>query len=159
MKFPVFPFLSILTLGLALSGCDREAALHEHGFHIPEGDPVVGQTTFVEMQCNGCHTVEGVELPERQPDWPPTIHLGGEIHRVKSYGDLVTSVIAPNHVVSPQYRAMLTEEDKGTEAENSPMPVYNDDLTVGELIDIVTFLHDRYRLIEPTENEFYYVMP
>lgn len=151
---------ALAALPLVFAGCQsEEEKLHSHGFHLPEGDPVVGKTLFVESSCNVCHTVEGEVLPERGPNWPPTIHLGGEIFRVKSYGDLVTSVVAPNHVVSPQYTAMLTEEDKGTEAEDSPMPVFNEELTVKQLIDIVSFLHGRYRLIEPTADPYYYVMP
>ena len=39
------------------------------------------------------------------------------------------------------------------------MPVFNDELTVRQLTDLVAFLHDRYKLIEPGTDEYYYLMP
>ena len=61
------------------------------------------------MQCVRCHTVAGVELPDDDLHGLPKINLGGEIYRVKSYGDLVTSIINPQHVVSPKYLAILSD--------------------------------------------------
>jgi hypothetical protein len=77
---------------------------------------------------------------------------------VKSYGELVTSIITPQHVISPQYLKMLSEEEKAKGVE-SPMPVFNHDLSVKQLTDLVAFLHSRYRLIESSGDEYYYVMP
>ena len=57
---------------------------------------------------------------------------------MKSYGELVTAIIQPQHVVSPEYTAKLSEDQrKGTV---SPMPNYNGRMTVAQLTDIVTFL-------------------
>ncbi len=160
MKKIFFPILTVIGLGALIlaGGCREEEKLHSAGFRLPEGDTTVGQTLFVEMQCIRCHTVEGVKLPVQDPQALPKIHLGGEIYRVKSYGELVTSVISPQHTISPQYLKMLSEEEKA-EGVKSPMPIFNEDLSVKQLTDIVAFLHSRYRLIDPSSDEFYYVMP
>ena len=102
--------------------------------------------------------VEGVKLPDRDLPALPKIHLGGKIYRVKSYGELVTSVITPQHVISPQYLKMLSDEEKEKGVE-SPMPVFNNEMTVKQLTDLVEFLHSRYLLIDPSGDEYYYVMP
>ena len=149
--------LSIVALGL--TGCGKDARQHAKGFRLPEGDIEVGKSTFVEIQCNRCHTVEGIELPDNDLHGLPKINLGGEIYRVKSYGDLVTSIINPQHTVSPKYLAILSDAEKTAGAIDSPMPVFNDELTVRQLIDLVAFLHSRYQLIEPGTDEYYYLMP
>jgi hypothetical protein len=88
----------------------------------------------------------------------PKIHLGGEIHKVKSYGELVTSIVNPDHVISPQYLKTLSEAEKERKIE-SPMLGFNEVMTVKQLTDIVSFLHERYRLIDPSTDEYFYVMP
>lgn len=160
MKTSKIGFLGAVAViaSIGLAGCGKEARQHARGFHLPEGDIEVGKTTFVEMQCNRCHTVEGVELPDNNLHGLPMINLGGEIYRVKSYGDLVTSIINPQHVVSPKFLAILSDEEKKADI-GSPMPVFNDELTVRQLIDLVAVLHSRYQLIEPGTNEYYYLMP
>lgn len=150
-------FLGLGALFFA-SGCREEEKLQSAGFRLPGGDPEMGKTTFVEMQCNRCHSVEGVKLPDRDLPALPKIHLGGKIYRVKSYGELVTSVITPQHVISPQYLKMLSDEEKEKDVE-SPMPIFNNEMTVKQLTDLVEFLHSRYLLIDPSGDEYYYVMP
>jgi len=66
------------------------------------------------------------------------------VYRVKTYGDLVTSISNPDHIISPQYLGPLNEDEPGT--LNSPMPDLTQSMTVAELIDLVTFLNSRYRL-------------
>ena len=153
-----------LTLGLSaaamlvLAACDSESKVQAKGFHLPAGDIEVGKTLFVELKCFKCHSVAGVKIPDDDLPSLPEIILGGEVNRVKSYGELVTSIISPEHVVSPKYLAILSEEEKKRGAE-SPMPVFNEEMTVQQLIDLVAFLHSRYKLIEPTYDEYYYIMP
>lgn len=160
MKKLLSPILTVVAVGsLTLAtGCREEEKTYSAGFRLPEGDAAVGKVLFVEIQCNRCHTVEGVKLPDRDLPVLPKIHLGGEIHRVKSYGELVTSVISPQHVISPQYLKMLSEEEK-EKGVDSPMPIFNEDISVKQLTDLVAFLHSRYRLIDPSGDEYYYVMP
>ena len=122
-----------------LTGCDR-GAKSPRGFRLPEGDVEQGRQAFLALQCQSCHKVEGVELP------PPSsfnLTLGGETVRVRTYGELVTSIINPSHVLSEQYRKELEE------AKLSPMPEFNHVMTVEQMIDIVAFLQPRYRLTEP----------
>jgi len=150
--------LLVAAVFFPLAGCDQERRLHSRGFHLPEGDSEVGRATFVELKCHRCHTVDGIGLPAPGAAGPPRIALGGEIHRVRSYGELVTSIITPQHVISEKYLDALPEPEKEGDVR-SPMPVFNHDMTVAELSDLVAFLHSRYRLIEPATDQYHYVMP
>lgn len=127
------------------------------GFRLPEGDESLGKAAFVELKCHECHTVAGMEFPK--PDDPPTIsyELGGEVRVVKSYGELVTAIIQPQHVVSGKYVLQL-KESKRKEAA-SPMPDYNARMTVAQLTDIVTFLHARYQKMPPPGVNYPYYFP
>ena len=73
------------------------------GFALPEGDPETGRQAFVDLQCHACHTIDGVELPEIGIAAPVSVRLGGATTRVKTYGDLVTSIINPSHKLIGSY--------------------------------------------------------
>ena len=61
--------------------------------------------------------------------------------RIKTYGELVTSIINPSHRLAKGYaEANVAMEGK------SNMTVYNDVMTVRELIDLVAFLQSHYEL-------------
>jgi sulfur-oxidizing protein SoxX len=122
-------------------------------FPVPRGDINRGQQSFVEMGCNLCHTVDGVELPDNSRLRPVTVVLGGDLVFAKTYGDLVTSIINPDHVISDRWLEQLPPSTR-REVDSSPMYV-NPDLKVTELIDIVAFLNSRYRLL-PGYTEYYY---
>jgi len=62
---------------------------------------------------------------------------------LKSYSELVTSVINPSHELIRHRRAEDVSQDG-----QSLMVVYNDVMTVSELSDIVAFLETRYSKIE-----------
>lgn len=141
-----------------LVACDSETRTQAKGFHLPSGDIEVGKALFVELRCFRCHSVADVKLPDDDLPRLPEIKLGGKVNKVKSYGELVTSIINPDHVVSPKYLAILSDEERKRGAE-SPMPVFNEEMTVQQLIDLVAFLHSRYKLIEPASDEYYYIMP
>lgn len=160
MKSSILQFLfSIIALiSILFTGCGgNEAKRHSTGFFLPDGDVEAGKTLFVGMRCNRCHTVDGVLLPDQDLPELPKIALGGEIYKVKSYGELVTAIISPEHTISPQYIATLSDEEKKGDV-NSPMLGFNDSMTVRQLIDLVAFLHSRYKLINPTIDENYYYM-
>ena len=72
--------------------------------------------------------------------------LGGPTTMVRSYADLTTSIINPNHAISERYRDQLLLR---TELPiDSPMPTPNlDTMTVRQLIDIVAFLDSKYELL------------
>jgi mono/diheme cytochrome c family protein len=137
MKSPLI--LTGLLILAVMSGCDR-GPKSPRGFRLPEGDAVKGQQAFIALKCYTCHKVEGVELPA------PTafsLTLGGESGRVKTYGELVTSVINPSHVLSEKYQKELTD------TKESPMPTFNHVMTVEQMIDLVAFLQPRYKLVLP----------
>ena len=64
--------------------------------------------------------------------------------RVKTYGELVTSIINPSHKLAKGYPLDLVSNDG-----QSKMPVYNGFMTVQELIDIVIFLQPHYEVYAP----------
>ena len=85
-----------------------------------------------------------------------TIGLGGEVTRIDTYGQLVTSIINPSHRLAKGHSA----EDV-TEGGTSKMKNYNDMLTVSQLIDLVAFLQSKYQLKpnEPTPYDMYQYGP
>ena len=89
-----------------LPGCEPSPKSAQ-GFRLPDGNAEQGKAAFVKLQCQTCHTVPGVELPPPSSKSPITVVLGGEVIRVRTYGDLVTSLINPSHVVSENYRKQL----------------------------------------------------
>lgn len=127
-------------MALLAAGCEP-GPKSPRGFRLPDGNAEKGQAAFVKLQCNTCHTVTGVELPPPQAKSPVAVTLGGEVTRVRTYGDLVTSIINPSHVISANYRVEL-------KAANSPMPQFNRDMTVEQMIDLVAFLQPRFKKIE-----------
>jgi len=134
-------FLLALT---ALSGCEADR-MSEKGFSLPAGNALDGQQAFVYLHCYECHTIDGVDLPAVMSDQaPPYVELGGKVSQVKTYGQLVTSIINPSHKLAPGYPLDLIAADG-----QSKMPLYNGYMTVQELIDIVAFLQPHYEVIVP----------
>ena len=82
-----------------------------------------------------------------------SIVLGGEVARLKTYGELVTSIINPSHRIARGYPADVVQADGQSKMKN-----YNDVMTVSQLIDLVAFLQSHYSLIEyePTEYAPFY---
>ncbi len=130
---------------IAVSGCDLGTRT-EGIVHLPEGDPERGKAHFIELGCVNCHSVVGAELPER--DGPVRVVLGSS-GRVKSYGDLVTSVVNPSHKLSRRYR-----EDEVSADGESLMAVYNDVMTVSQLTDLVAFLQQHYQRIKRPRYQY-----
>ena len=122
-----------------LVGCEGQSK----GFALPPGDKEAGKATFVLLNCNHCHSVKG-EI-EKLPDGHSTINyeLGGEVTRIRTYGDLVTSIINPSHKLSRVDESFVTEEGQ------SKMRRYNDFMTVQELVDLTAYLESTYQLVPP----------
>ncbi len=112
-------------------------------FALPEGDADKGQELFVSYSCTTCHTVRDLDLPEPETKGPVTVSLGGRVSKLKSYSELVTSVINPSHQLVKRRRA-----DEVSQEGESLMTVYNDVMTVTELTHIVAFLESRYEKFE-----------
>ena len=141
IKPTVLPVL--IGLFLIISGCGQDPA-SGRGFRLPDGDAEEGRQVFLYMQCNQCHTVAGMALPAVAGADPPYVELGGNITRVKNYGELVTSIINPSHKLANGYA-----KERVSENGESNMYVYNRHMTVQELIDLVAFLQSRYRIVPP----------
>ncbi|QDV44326.1 hypothetical protein Enr13x_41910 [Stieleria neptunia] len=131
--------LCVLMLS-ALVGCAPDPK-SGWGFTLPEGDAERGKATFVALQCNACHTVDGVELDADVSEDVTTVALGGKKGYVVTYGDLVTSIINPSHRFALGYQS-----DEIQEGEVSKMRSYNDEMTVTQLADLVTFLQQHYQV-------------
>lgn len=128
--------LVVLLAAALVSGCEPSPK-SSRGFRLPDGDAKKGEQVFLDLKCNRCHKVEGVELPAPEKF---NLVLGGETAQVKTYGELVTSIINPSHVLSERYQRELAQ------AKESPMPQVTSEMTVGQMIDLVAFLQSRYRL-------------
>ena len=117
------------------------------GFPVDEGDIAAGRQAFIDHQCHQCHSVAGVTLPPLAGASAPILELGGETTQVKSYAELMTSIINPDHVISERYRDRLALNT--VIPLESPMPLPNiDNMTVRQLLDLVAFLDSRYLLVE-----------
>ena len=132
----------LLTAIAVVAGCDRDP-MSEKGFRLPDGNAMAGRETFLYMQCNQCHTIEGETLP-LVPGYEPYVELGGPVTRVKTYGELVTAIINPSHKLADGYAEELVSEEG-----ESKMYVYNGYMTVQELIDVVSFLQPHYDVVIP----------
>ena len=127
---------------LLIAGC---GGVHSPvGFRLPDnGDTERGQRAFTQLNCYECHTVDGVELPEPRPGLPTVVALGGPVREIRTDGYLVASIINPSHRFARYPREKVAVEGE------SRMPDYADKMTVRQLVDIVAFLQDRYRLLPP----------
>ena len=129
----------LLPLFLMLLTACGEDGRPVRGFVLPQGDLAQGEQVFVDFKCHGCHTIPDVEFPEVDFTPPFILEIGGEVYRVKNYGELLTAVVNPDHIISPKYIAMLEE------------------MTVAELIDLVEFLHAQYTRLQPEYYRGYYL--
>jgi hypothetical protein len=144
-------FVVLITVAV-FAGC----ASQDQGFTLPAGNAEQGQAAFVKFRCFDCHEVHGVDLPPGEASNQVIVKLGGEVNREKSYAELVTGIINPSHRLASGYDASLVSEEG-----KSRMTVYNDVMTVTQLIDIVAFLQEHYELrpYEPTAYPEYTYTP
>lgn len=133
----------VLALASLILGC-TPAPESAKGFRLPDGDAVAGRATFVALQCYGCHTIDDEVFPDSGDGDRFQVTLGGPTSRVETYGELVTSIINPSHKLAPGY-----EEAAVSANGESKMRVYNDEMTVTQLVDLVAFLQTTYDVIPP----------
>jgi hypothetical protein len=150
-----FPLLVLSLLGVAVLSACRTYPNYANDFRFPiqDGDITRGREAFLQLGCPQCHVVSGVELPEYKGTRFISMPLGGELVFAKTYADIVTSIINPNHVISDRYLNLLPAAQR-SRANTSPMYM-NPNMKVTELIDIVAFLNSRYSLL-PGYTEYYY---
>lgn len=137
----ILKLLGSVAVLLVVAGCDL-ATRSSQSFVLPEGNAENGQSVFVSLGCTVCHTVKDVDLPAPEVTGPVMVRLGGRVAKVKSYGELVSSIINPSHRLARGFR-----RDIGSRDDESPMTVYNDIMTVTQLIDLVAFLQSEYEVI------------
>ena len=144
--------LFVICVICAIPGCEQERTSGV-GLSLPQGDIENGRLAFIDLGCNKCHKVNGVEMPEYVGETSVTLNLGGEVLKVKTYGELVTSIINPSHRFALGY----SDEEIKQNGE-SKMRLYNDEMTVAQLIDLVTFLQSHYQVkaYQPTPYMPYY---
>lgn len=145
--------LALMLLAL-LSACEGGAEPVK-GFVLPEGDIEQGRQVYIDYNCHACHAIPGVEFPDIAFESPIQLEIGGEVYRVKNYGELLTAVVNPDHIIAPRYLAKL--EGVARDVTISPMPAYGEDMTVTELIDLVEFLHAQYSKLQPQYYRGYYL--
>ncbi len=144
--------LVVMAFMVAAAGCTPSPKSGK-GFSLPDGNADIGRETFISLKCNACHKLEGIDqlvLEGEQPQKP--VFLGGEVERIKTYGELVTSIINPSHRLVAWYPKEVTSVEGVSKMRN-----YNDVMTVKQLTDIVTFLETKYQLQphEPTRYPMY----
>ncbi len=139
---------SSLFLLVFMSACEPQRTSGK-GLVLPEGSIENGKMAFIELGCIRCHQVAGVDTPPYDGESTILLLLGGKVRQVKTYGELVTSIVNPNHIISPAYLDKLKSVEKVTAEITSPMPTFNDVMTVAQLIDLVTFLDSHYEKMLP----------
>ena len=134
-------FIALLPCLTALAACTPKSSF---GFRLPDGDAVAGRQAFVDLGCNACHEVAGV--PIEYLEGIAHVQLGGKRTRLRTYGELVTSIINPSHKIAPRHR------EGGAVLEGESVMTYlylNQIMTVQELVDLVAFLHPTYEVERP----------
>ena len=135
---------AIVTGFALLTACQNQSS----GFVLPDGDVVQGKLVFTDMGCTRCHSIADIAWAGTDELDDPQIVLGGDVTSVKSYGELVTSVINPSHKIAKKYlkndKMLLKEGVSKMEFYH-----YNEIMTVQQLVDLVTFLQSEYKLIQP----------
>jgi sulfur-oxidizing protein SoxX len=132
---------------VCLSACDT-GPKGSAGFTLPDGDVERGKAQYIALRCNACH--ENKYVPQLAADEPAPISvvLGGKSARIRTYGELVTSIINPSHRIAHSSSQVLADES------GSRMINYNSMMTVSELIDLVAFVQSSYELT-PQRNTVY----
>ena len=126
----------------ALQACATDLGA---GFHLPQGDAARGREAYVDLRCNVCHEIGGFDPPT--PIVAETrVLLGGRNVRVKTYGDLVTSIVNPSHRLARGY----PREAVTVGGESVMSQIYlNELMTVQQLVDLAAFLESEYEVVPP----------
>lgn len=131
----------ILPLSFLLTAC-TQGPESPRGFSLPEGDAKAGEAVFIAYQCLACHTMQGFEDADTEQQLAKRVPLGGDVKTIKTYAELVTSVINPSHKIAPGFRQEGYTDEQG----QSKMRNYNDVMTVTEMTNLVAFLQPKYNL-------------
>ncbi|MEJ2762999.1 c-type cytochrome [Photobacterium sp. MCCC 1A19761] len=139
-----YQLLTMLIVVFGIAGCEQSSK----GFSLPVGDPVKGEQVFLTLECLSCHQMDGYERPANANE-ELAVKLGGKVDSLKTYAELVTSVINPSHQLAEGYDLSKIQVDG-----QSVMPSFNDVLTVTDLVNLITFLESRYELEPYPKTEY-----
>jgi hypothetical protein len=128
---------------IAVAGCSSPKK-SPRGFSLPDGDAAAGREAFIELRCHNCHQVfeDEMERPIAKPSVP--VRLGGPVPTGKTDGELVTSIINPSHKIKMKGMSGVQSGDR------SRMGDFTQVMTVRQMIDLVEYLHTRYKTPTPT---------
>lgn len=120
-------------------------------FVLPPGSERAGRDAFIALNCHQCHSVIGyrhgdpLNIAQSTEDGVADggVRLGGPSHIVRTYSDLIESLVDPSHRISHAPAAI-------------EMPVYNEVMTVQQLIDLTAYLQARYSLWSPRYVYYHY---
>ena len=145
--------IAMVVAAVFLAACDP-GPKSSAGFTLPDGDAEQGKTNYIKFRCNLCHDSEAVPQLESEDAPEISVTLGGETTRIRTYGELVTSIINPSHRVARRSSPELADE-----GGQSRMLNYNDVMTVTEMIDLVAFVQSSYRLspYKPSAYPVYWI--
>ncbi|TMM43270.1 cytochrome C [Colwellia ponticola] len=141
----------LILISLMLVSCN-EGVDSPRGFNLPHGDIDTGKIVFIKYQCLACHTLQGTEDISVEKNQDILVPLGGDKSQIITYAQLVTSIINPSHKFSKPYSAMSQ-----TAEGESKMKIFNEVMTITELINLVSFLQSNYTLVpyQPTKYQYY----
>lgn len=134
--------INLILLIIPLSACTFSEGHKD--FALPEGNAATGRKVFEKFECQNCHILNS----EKDAAKSTKIILGGPLLSQKTYVELVTSIINPSHRISHTYLQKFPDQT------DSPMKVYNDVMTVGELTDLVTFLRLEFQVVEWEPSDY-----
>lgn len=122
------------------------------GFRLPDGDYDAGMKAFIELGCSNCHSVfEEADFARPSEYEDLLVPLGGKVHVVRAYGDLVTAIIHPSESIRPDIQKRYVDVEG-----RSMMPDLTTQMTTRQMIDIVTYLHPHYEVVLPDYPINYY---
>lgn len=136
-------FALVVTL---LSGCETGPE-SPRGFSLPDGDEDNGLLVFQKYQCLSCHELEGVDKVDVVDNPELQLKLGGDSAQIKTYAELVTSIINPSHKIAKGLPQLQVDG-------SSKMAIYNQVMTIQELVDLVTFLQPKYKLVPHIQSDY-----
>ncbi|WP_114325095.1 cytochrome C [Candidatus Colwellia aromaticivorans] len=149
MKYLLFCYFAFISISLV--SCDLGPDSPQ-GFSLPQGDVDKGAMVLTKYQCLACHHINGIEQAAGINNPGLNVRLGGNSTKVKTYAELVTSVINPSHKLARGYPLAIVTVDGESKMRN-----FNDVMTIAELVDLVEFLQPHYKLVpyRSTNYQFY----
>lgn len=104
---------------------------------LPAGDPAAGRQAFLDHDCGSCHRVAcDPDFQSRGSSGAP--ELDAARLKAQGFGTVASSIIAPSHRLA---ETLTDPESVDPEsAITTEMPLFNEQLTVSEWINLVHFL-------------------